>query len=109
MQELDTDAGERQNVFQAALMNFLNPNPYLFWSVLAGPILIAGWRAHPLNGAAFLFGFYGVMISALAVLIVLFASARQLGPRVSRILLGVSALGLLGFGAFQLWQGVTGA
>jgi hypothetical protein len=47
------------------------------------------------------------MIGALILLIVLFGAARQLGPRVNRALIGLSALALLGFGVYQLWQGLS--
>ncbi len=106
-QQSKSSAGEeRQNVFQAALMNFLNPNPYIFWSVVAGPMLIAGWNLSPINGIAFLLGFYLVMVLALALLIFLFASAGSLGPRVNRALLGLSPVALLAFGVYQLWKGI---
>jgi hypothetical protein len=40
--------------------------------------------------------------------VVLFGAVRQLGPRANRALLGISALALLGFGIYQLWQGIVG-
>jgi threonine/homoserine/homoserine lactone efflux protein len=99
---------ERQNLYQAALMNFLSPGPYIFWSILAGPILVRGWQQSPGLGLVFLAGFYILMVGTLAVLVLLFGAARQIGPRVNRIMIGVSALALLGFGIYQLWQGVMG-
>lgn len=87
---------------QAVLTNFLAPGPWVFWSMLAGPVLVRGWQEAPAHGLAFLLGFYGAMVSALSLLIVLFSAARQLGPRVSRALIGLSALALLGFGVYQL-------
>lgn len=100
--------GERQSVLQAAGMNFLSPGPYIFWSVLAGPVLLRAWAETPANGLAFVLGFYGAMLGGLLALVILFGSARQLGPRVHRILLGVSALALFGFGAYQLITGIAG-
>lgn len=99
---------ERQSLAQAAMMNFLSPGPYIFWSILAGPILIRGWNQSPGNGLGFLFGFYGTMVACLAVLVILFGSAGRLGPRVTRALLGLSALALLGFGVYQLAAGLLG-
>jgi threonine/homoserine/homoserine lactone efflux protein len=92
---------------QAVAANFLSPGPYIFWSLLAGPILVRGWQQSPAHGIAFVFGFYACMIGEWIVLIVLFGAARQLGPRVNRALLGLSALALVGFGIYQLWQGLT--
>ena len=102
------DAGAGQSVLKAALTNALAPGAYLFWTLVTGPILIAGWRETPLHGIAFLLGFYVTMISSLAILIILFGAARQLGPKVNRALLGVSAIALFCFGIYQFWLGITG-
>jgi threonine/homoserine/homoserine lactone efflux protein len=73
--EMEVPLGEesRQSIFQAVLMNFLSPNPFIFWSLLAGPV---------------------------------FGAARQFGAKVNRVMIGVSALALAGFGIYQLWQGI---
>jgi len=97
-----------QSLFKAAMMNVLSPGPYIFWSLVTGPILLAGWRQAPTNGIGLLAGFYLAMILCLGGIIAVFATARQLGPRVNRTLLGVSAVALFGFGLFQLWRGFWG-
>ena len=97
-----------QSLLKAALINALNPNPYLFWSLVTGPILLTGWRETPLHGLGFVVGFYATMILGFSVLIIVFGSALQLGPRVNRALLGISAVALFCFGLFQLWLGITG-
>ncbi|MFO7698918.1 MAG: hypothetical protein R6X16_17435 [Anaerolineae bacterium] len=74
--------------------------------MLARPLLVQGWGESPGHGVAFLLGFYGAMLGALAALVVLFSAARGLGPRVNRALIGLSALALAAFGVYQLWQGV---
>jgi threonine/homoserine/homoserine lactone efflux protein len=96
-----------QSLLKAALVNILNPNPYLFWSLVTGPILLTGWRHTPIHGLSFLAGFYATMIIGLATIIIVFGSAQQLGPKVNPALLGISALALLCFGLFQLWLGIT--
>jgi len=35
-----------------------------------------------------------------------FGTARQFGPKVNRVLLGVSAIALAGFGIYELWLGL---
>lgn len=37
----------QQSVFKAAFINVLNPKPYIFWSLVTGPILLSGWRHLP--------------------------------------------------------------
>jgi threonine/homoserine/homoserine lactone efflux protein len=90
---------------KAAMVNWLNPNPYLGWSVFLGPAVIAGWRSSPPNGIALLIGFYATIIATMIAMIVLFAAARTLGPRVRRTLIGLSAIALACLGVYQLWMG----
>jgi threonine/homoserine/homoserine lactone efflux protein len=96
-----------QNFFKAALMNALSPGPYIFWGVLAGPIVLEAWRQSPALGVSFVLGFYGLLIGGFALFIILFATASRFGPKVTKTLLGVSTVALLSFGLYQLWTGVT--
>ena len=101
------DAGVAgQGVLRAALMNVLSPGPYLFWGLVTGPILLSAWRESPLGAIGFLVGFYGTLVTSLAALIVLFSTARRLGPRVTRVMVGMSAVTLICFGGYQIWQGI---
>jgi threonine/homoserine/homoserine lactone efflux protein len=96
------------SLLRAALVNVLNPNPYISWSLVLGPLLLKAWREAPAHGVALLAGFYGTMVLALAGTIVLFAAARNLGPRVTRVLIGLSSVALAGFGCYLLWSGIGG-
>jgi len=91
------------SLLRAALVNVLNPNPYISWSLVLGPLLLKGWREAPSHGVALLAGFYGVMVLSLAGTIALFAAARNLGPRVNRVLIGLSSLALACFGFYLLF------
>lgn len=102
------EQGSQQSVLQAAMINTLSPGPYIFWSLVTGPILLTGWRETPLYGMAFLTGFYLTMIASLIIVILVFGTARKLGPRINHVLLGVSAVALFCFGLVQLWLGVKG-
>ena len=95
------------SLVKAAMMNLLSPGPYLFWGLVAGPVLVRAWSQNPASGVAFLVGFYMAMIVTLAGLILLFGAARQIGPRVTRAMLGISAIVLAGFGVVQLWLGIS--
>ncbi len=97
---------QQHSLLKATTVNLLNPAPYLAWSLVLGPLLLRAWREAPAHGLAFLSGFYGVMVLTLMGIIVLFATARRLGPRVNRVLVGLSAIALAGFGCYQLWAGL---
>jgi threonine/homoserine/homoserine lactone efflux protein len=94
-----------RTVLKAATVNLLNPNPYLSWSLVLGPLLLQAWRAAPANGVAMLVSFYVTMIASTSLVLILVAGARALGPRINRAMVGVSALALAAFGARQLWAG----
>jgi threonine/homoserine/homoserine lactone efflux protein len=93
--------------FKAILVNLLNPNPYIAWSLVMGPFLIKGWNEAPLNGIVLLTGFYGSMFVYSTGLIVVFASARKLGPGMSRAAIGISVIAFAAFGIYQLWSGIS--
>jgi len=100
--------GSRRSVFQAALVNLLNPSPYLFWSLVTGPILVTGWRETPANGIGMLAGFYLTMVTACVAIIMLFAIANQPGVKVARGLQLLSAIALCSFGLYHIGLGVWG-
>ena len=97
----------QQTLLKAATVNLLNPNPYLGWSLVMGPLLLKGWREAPLNGVALVVAFYATMVISLVGIIMLFSAARNLGPRVSRVMIGISAVALACLGFYELWLGVA--
>ena len=92
---------------KAAFVNLLGPGPYLGWSLVMGPLLLEGWRKAPINGIVLVAGFYSTMVISLAVLIYIFASARKLGPKVTRITATISIVGLVCFAFYELWLGIS--
>jgi hypothetical protein len=48
-------------------------------------------------------GFHGTMVPSLIGTIVLFAAAGNLGPRVTRSLIGLSSVALACLGCYLLW------
>jgi threonine/homoserine/homoserine lactone efflux protein len=97
----------QHSVIHAAFVNFLNPAPYLSWSLVMGPLLLKGWQETPVNGITLLVGFYSIMIIVSMGIIILFASVEKFGDRVNRILIGLSAIALGCFGIYQLWSGIS--
>ena len=102
-----SNESSQQTLIKAVVVNLLNPAPYLGWSLILGPLFFEGWKIAPINGIALIFSFYMTMIITLAGIIILFAFAQKLGPQVSKILLGLSAIVLFSFGIYQLWVGIN--
>ena len=93
---------------KGALTNFLNPNPYLYWGLVGGPILLGALERSAAHAAAFLLGMYGVFISLLIALAGIFDQARRLGPRVVRGLLLISLGVLIVLGVLLIGRGLGG-
>ena len=99
------DAGAAPGtVFQAALVNLLNPNPYLGWSLVMGPAVLTAWSEGPHFAFILLLVFYLTMISTSLLIIYLMGQAVLLGPDAGRTMNLISALLFAGFGLYFLYQ-----
>lgn len=98
-----------RSLLSATAVNLLNPNPWMNWSLVMGPLLLKGWREAPADGVALLAGFYGVMVLGLAGTIAVFGTAGKLGAGAGRALMGLSAAALAVFGAYLMWTAARGA
>jgi threonine/homoserine/homoserine lactone efflux protein len=104
---LEPDEGAaRKGFFSAIAINALNPNPYIFWSVVGGPIVLSGWRESATLGISFLAAFFCTFICGLAALIILFATAGKVDPKISWMLSTIAFIALLIFGLYQIVVGV---
>jgi len=66
------------SLWRAMLTNWLNPHPWLFWLPVGGPLLVAAWRAAgPAAVAAFLLGFYGLLVGSKVVLAEIVSRSRR--------------------------------
>ena len=96
-----------KGLWRAAIVNWLNPNPYLFWTLVGGPTLIAALNQSVVFGVSFLVGMYGVFVGSMLIIVVVFHFARGFGPRVVRGLLLISIVVLAIFGVLLLMRGLT--
>lgn len=103
---IQADQTGSKSLFQAAMMNALSPGPYLFWSLVLGPILVTAWRENPSDAFAMVLSFYSGMIGVNLTVVMLFGQAARFGNQVRKTMLGFSILLLAGFGIYQLWQGI---
>ena len=75
-QMIRAESTDQQSVLKAVMMNIFNPSPYIFWTLVTGPILLKGWRETPVYGIEFLAGFYVTLIGSLAAIILVFGLIR---------------------------------
>lgn len=101
-----------RDLWQGAVVNFLNPHPWVFWMTVGAPTLVSGWRQSPFDALGYLAGFYGLIVGSKIAVAWLASKGGSIldgrwFPRILRIcgllllLLGI----LLSYrGASQLWD-----
>ncbi len=102
-------ASGAQDVWRGALVNALSPHPWVFWMAAGGPLLVAAWRRNPVLGAAFLAGFYTMLVGSKVVFA--WAAARgsgRLSQSWRRGLLVLGGAALVAGGVVLLWQAAQG-
>jgi threonine/homoserine/homoserine lactone efflux protein len=104
----ETAAPAPRTLLQAILVNILNPNPYIGWSLVLGPAVLAEWEKSPVNGTALVVAFYLTMALVLAFTIRVFGVSSRLGPAGRKNLVLVSSILLAALGAYQLAVGSVG-
>ena len=97
-----SDESAPKTIFQAALVNILNPNPYIGWSLVLGPAILNAWQKNPIFGFALVISFYFTMLLSLMIIIFIFGTSGRLHELQRKRLLLVSIILLAMIGAFQL-------
>ena len=98
-----------RTLLEAIGVNLLNPNPWLGWSLVMGPALLAAWHSSPANGIAFLVSFYMVLIGTTALIVLLFGTTRFLSPPMRHTLILISAVLLGALGVYRLAVSIVGS
>ncbi len=81
---------------QGALINFLNPAPWIFWITAGSTILIGFWRESPTQAIVFLLAFYLTLVGAkVAIVVALAATQHRMNARTYRLILTASGILLL--------------
>jgi threonine/homoserine/homoserine lactone efflux protein len=94
--------GTPGTLLQAVLVNLLNPNPYLGWTLVLGPLVLKAWQQSAAGAVVIVAAFYVTIVTMLALNVLAFGLLRSLGPRVARGLILASAIMLSALGAYQL-------
>ena len=107
--QLPTDDGRAsdpsRDLWRGAAVNALNPNPYLFWGTVGGPVLVSGWRLSPWHALAFLVPFYTLLVGLLMSMawLVSHQAGRLSLVWYRRVLTGCGLL-MLGLGGLLIWK-----
>ena len=98
---------EPQSLVKGALVDALNPNPYVFWLTVGGPTILKAWAEGPFTAIVFVAGFLGCLIGAKVSLAILAGRSRHLlGDRTYRYLMRVLAVFLVVFALLLFKDGL---
>lgn len=102
------DDGSIKSLLSAMLINFLNPNPYLFWGTAGGPNLVKAWGTYGLPGAGlFVFGFYLMLVGVRATLAFVIGRNRAaFSPKLYQVILVGSGVLLCLLGGVLVRDGI---
>jgi threonine/homoserine/homoserine lactone efflux protein len=93
----------RQDFLHGALINFLNPHPYLFWVAVGAPTAVRAWRSEPWMAVVFIVAFYALLIGSKVTLAFVFSRARALPRQQYAWMIRFSSLLLFIAGALMLF------
>ncbi len=77
MPSFDQPAVAPRSFLRGALVNFLNPNPYLFWLTAGTPMLLKAWSHSAVAAAAFIAVFFVCLVGSMVLLALLIARSRE--------------------------------
>lgn len=97
-----------REVGRAVLVNLANPHPWLFWLGAGGPLLLRAGERSAWAAAAFLIGFYGLLVGTKVVLAGAVAAGRRrlLAGRGYAIATRAAALALVAAGVLLAVEGL---
>ena len=90
---------------RGVITNLLNPNVYVFWFLIGGPLMASAADEEPLAPVAYALSFLVTIIIVKMAIALIFARPRgSMSPRAYKIALGICGLGMIGFSAGFLYQ-----
>jgi len=105
----DFDRGQSASFGHAALSVFLSPAPWLFWLIVASPMLLRSWDRSWAEGVLFVVLLFGTNIGTASALAWAASHGRRLMTDAwRRRVLQVVGSGLVVAGAVLVWQAMEG-
>ena len=92
--EASTNVSQTSQLRTGVVANLLNPNPYLFWLTVGGPLILKASRSSLMSAALFLMLFYGCLVGAKILVATAVGRSRQFLQSKTYIWI-IRALGIL--------------
>lgn len=75
--EVAESASAPRSIWKGTLVNFLSPNPYLFWLTVGAPTTITTWQESPVGAVLFVATFYVMLIGGKCAMAVVVGRTRH--------------------------------
>jgi threonine/homoserine/homoserine lactone efflux protein len=96
------------DLVRAALVNLLNPHPWLFWVTVGSPFLIRSWGEAPWRALAFLLSFLGLLVGTKVVIAWGAARGRRfMSEPWYRLVIAACGALLVALGLLLVWQALA--
>jgi threonine/homoserine/homoserine lactone efflux protein len=103
--DLNKATAKPQSVRKGVMANFLNPNPYIFWISIGGPLVLKASQVHFTASFMFIVPFYVLLVGSKCMVAVIIGNSRGF-LKSNHYIFTIRALGclLVAFGILFLWD-----
>lgn len=107
VKELEAKVDKKDGLKRGIIVNLLNPNPYLFWFFIGGPIIFRSLEMHVSATALFIVGFYALLIgSEIGIALIVDKSKSFIKSKYYIYIVRVLGLTLMLFALFFVYEGL---
>ena len=105
---VETGAADSRSVLKGTLVNFLSPNPYLFWLTIGGPKVVEAWIDSASAAVEFLVGFYVCLVGSKVIMAIVAARSKHLlAGKVYRYVMRILGVALIILAFVLLKEGLV--
>lgn len=108
IKEPEARGNDKDSLKHAIIVNVLNPNPYIFWLFVGGPMIFRSFQTNVLATILFLAGFYGLLVgSDIGIVFIVEKSKSFIRSKYYVYVVRVLGLALILFALFFVYEGLT--
>ncbi len=74
---LEVEYAREDGLKRGVIVNLLNPNPYLFWLSIGGPMIFESWDKSISATALFILGFYALLVGSNIIIALIVDKSRE--------------------------------
>lgn len=106
--DLKNEDVKPRSIKKGVMVNFLNPNPYMFWISIGGPLVLKASQLHPAASILFIVPFYVLLVGSKCMVAVISGNSKGF-LKSNHYIYTIRALGciLIIFGILFIRDGLT--